>query len=102
MILPTYKFGDDGRCFTMVSTTNTSSCQPLLFSTFQWHTADQIDFFFHVIFLCFWFLPQRCIRHLHKSLWLSAQKSYPAAAAAAPTAAAAAAAAVDLDQAADL
>ena len=53
MILPTYKFGDDGRCFTMVSTTNTSSCQPLLFSTFQWHTADQIDFLFsrHLLML---------------------------------------------------
>ena len=57
-------------------------------------------FLFHGIFLCFWFLSQRRIRHLHKSLWLSAQKSRPAAAAAA--APAAAAAAVDLDQAADL
>ena len=61
-------------------------------------------FLFHGIFLCFWFLSQRRIRHLHKSLWLSAQKSRPAAAAAAAAAApaAAAAAAVDLDQAADL
>ena len=83
MILPTYKFGDDGRCFTMVSTTNTSSCQPLLFSTSQWHTADQIDFLFSCHLLMLLVSSAAMLPALSKKNWLCAQNPRPATARAA-------------------
>ena len=51
----------------MVSIINSTSCQSTLSSTSPRHTADRIDFFFQVIFLCFWFLP-RSFQPFHKSL----------------------------------
>ena len=53
----------------------------ILLSTSPWHTADQINFLFHVIFFCVWFLPQRCFRPSPKKRnRLSAQNPRPAAA----------------------
>ena len=98
MASPTYKLGCDRRYIPMILMIISTSCQSTLSSTSPWHTADQIDFIFQVIFWCFWFLP-RSSQPFHKSLGsLPKTAPCPEAAAQATTAAAADQAA---DQAAD-